>query len=114
MSNQTTPHAVDARSSISSVHRPQMIGELGGRVEHRMGRMGDAFGLYKMLHARAQWTARACRPARLNDRYMQVKVSHQAASIMWLRSTRRLCSLFPLRRHGVAKRRQPRLSCWEA
>jgi 2-polyprenyl-3-methyl-5-hydroxy-6-metoxy-1,4-benzoquinol methylase len=43
--------------------------------------MGDAFGLYKMLHAEGPMTcAQLANAARLNERYLREWLSHQAAS----------------------------------
>jgi 2-polyprenyl-3-methyl-5-hydroxy-6-metoxy-1,4-benzoquinol methylase len=77
MSNQTP--AVDETKLNQFIG--QMLGDLGGASSIAMVRMGDAFGLYKMLQAKGPMTcAQLANAARLNERYLREWLSHQAAS----------------------------------
>src|SRR6201996_4590716 len=59
----------------------QMLGDLGGAASVAMVRIGDAFGLYKTLHAKGALTcAELAAESGVNDRYMREWLSHQAAS----------------------------------
>jgi hypothetical protein len=59
----------------------QMLTDLGGAASIAMVRMGDAFGLYKILHAGGPMTAaELAAAAGVNERYLREWLSHQAAS----------------------------------
>ena len=79
MSIQTTPPAVDETKLNQFIG--QMLGDLGGASSIAMVRMGDAFGLYKILHAEGPMTCvQLASAARLNERYLREWLSHQTAS----------------------------------
>ena len=59
----------------------QMLGDLGGAMSVALVRMGDALGLYRMLHEKGAMTPRELADAaRVDERYLREWLSHQAAS----------------------------------
>ena len=59
----------------------QMLSDLGGAASIGLVRIGDALGLYKILHARGAMTAgELAVAAGVNERYLREWLSHQAAS----------------------------------
>jgi 2-polyprenyl-3-methyl-5-hydroxy-6-metoxy-1,4-benzoquinol methylase len=59
----------------------QMLGDLGGAASVAMVRMGDALGLYRVLHSKGAMTsAELAREAKVDERYVREWLSHQAAS----------------------------------
>src|SRR5262249_15530908 len=59
----------------------QMLADLGGASSIGLVRMGDAFDLYKTLHANGPMTCDDLDTiARRNERYLLESLSHQAAS----------------------------------
>jgi 2-polyprenyl-3-methyl-5-hydroxy-6-metoxy-1,4-benzoquinol methylase len=59
----------------------QMINDLGGAASVAMVRMGDALGLYKMLHQKGRMTCdELAEAASLHPRYLREWLAHQAAS----------------------------------
>jgi 2-polyprenyl-3-methyl-5-hydroxy-6-metoxy-1,4-benzoquinol methylase len=59
----------------------QMLSDLGGAASIALVRMGDALGLYKILHARGPMTVKElATESRVNERYLREWLSHQAAS----------------------------------
>jgi len=59
----------------------QLLGDLGGAASITMVRMGDALGLYRMLHAKGSMTcAELAKEAGVNQRYLREWLAHQAAS----------------------------------
>src|SRR5271155_2808582 len=59
----------------------QMLSDLGGAASIAMVRIGDALGLYKVLHERGPMTvAEHAAAAGVNERYLREWLSHQAAS----------------------------------
>jgi Rv2258c-like winged HTH domain len=59
----------------------QMLSDLGGAASVALVRIGDALGLYKILHQRGPMTvAELAAAAGVNERYLREWLSHQAAS----------------------------------
>lgn len=59
----------------------QMLSDLGGASSIAMVRMGDAFGLYKMLLDKGPMTSvELAKAAKVDERYLREWLSHQAAS----------------------------------
>lgn len=59
----------------------QMLADLGGASSIAMVRMGDAFGLYKMLLDKGPMTSvELAKLAKVDERYLREWLSHQAAS----------------------------------
>src|SRR5215813_10513424 len=59
----------------------QMLADLGGASSIALVRMGDAFDLYKTLHAKGPMTcAELAKIAKVNERYLREWLSQQAAS----------------------------------
>jgi SAM-dependent methyltransferase len=59
----------------------QMLGDLGGASSIAMVRIGDALGLYRLLHANGAMTcADLAKEAGVSERYLREWLSHQAAS----------------------------------
>src|SRR5437763_12613259 len=59
----------------------QMLSDLGGANSVALVRMGDALGLYKILHAKGPMTVdELAEAAAVNRRYLREWLSHQAAS----------------------------------
>ena len=59
----------------------RMLGDLGGAASVPMVRMGDALGLYRVLHAQGPMTCgELAREAKVHERYLREWLSHQAAS----------------------------------
>jgi SAM-dependent methyltransferase len=59
----------------------QMLSDLGGAASIAMVRIGDALGLYKIMHERGPMTvAELAAAAGVNERYLREWLSHQAAS----------------------------------
>jgi SAM-dependent methyltransferase len=59
----------------------QMLSDLGGAASIALVRIGDALGLYKILHARGPMTVmELAAAAGVNQRYLREWLSHQAAS----------------------------------
>jgi 2-polyprenyl-3-methyl-5-hydroxy-6-metoxy-1,4-benzoquinol methylase len=59
----------------------QMLSDLGGAASVALVRIGDALGLYEILHARGPMTVdELAGAARVNERYLREWLSHQAAS----------------------------------
>jgi len=58
----------------------QMLSDLGGAASIALVRIGDALGLYKILHARGPMTVEElAAEAGVNERYLREWLSHQAA-----------------------------------
>ena len=59
----------------------QMLGDLGGAMSVALVRMGDALGLYRILHDKGAMTSRELADAAsVDERYLREWLSHQAAS----------------------------------
>lgn len=59
----------------------QMLGDLGGASSVAMVRLGEAFGLYRTLHAKGPMTSvELAQAAGVDERYLREWLSHQAAS----------------------------------
>ena len=59
----------------------QILSDLGGASSVALVRMGDALGLYKILHSKGAMTsAELARAAKVDERYLREWLSHQAAS----------------------------------
>ena len=59
----------------------QMLSDLGGAASVALVRIGDALGLYKILHERGLMTVvELAAAAGVNERYLREWLSHQAAS----------------------------------
>jgi SAM-dependent methyltransferase len=59
----------------------QMLGDLGGASSIAMVRIGDALGLYRLLHANGAMTCTdLAKEAGVSERYLREWLSHQAAS----------------------------------
>jgi len=59
----------------------QMLGDLGGASSIAMVRLGDALGLYEILHTNGSMTCEElAKAAKVNERYLREWLSHQAAS----------------------------------
>jgi 2-polyprenyl-3-methyl-5-hydroxy-6-metoxy-1,4-benzoquinol methylase len=59
----------------------QMLSDLGGAASIGLVRIGDALGLYRILHARGPMTVgELAAEAGVNERYLREWLSHQAAS----------------------------------
>jgi 2-polyprenyl-3-methyl-5-hydroxy-6-metoxy-1,4-benzoquinol methylase len=59
----------------------QILNDLGGAVSLALVRMGDALGLYKILHQKGPMTAgELAAEAGVNERYLREWASHHAAS----------------------------------
>ena len=59
----------------------QMLSDLGGAASVAMVRMGDALGLYKILHKQGGMTCETlAAKAGVHERYLREWLSHQAAS----------------------------------
>ncbi|MGD9508726.1 MAG: class I SAM-dependent methyltransferase, partial [Geminicoccaceae bacterium] len=59
----------------------QMLGDLGGAMSVALVRMGDALGLYRMLHDKGAMTSHELADAAgVDERYLREWLSHQAAS----------------------------------
>lgn len=59
----------------------QMLGDLGGAASVAMVRMGDALGLYRILHEKGSMTCdELAKAAGVSARYLREWLSHQSAS----------------------------------
>lgn len=59
----------------------QMLSDLGGAASVSLVRIGEAFGLYKILHTQGAMTvSELAAEAGVNERYLREWLSHQAAS----------------------------------
>jgi hypothetical protein len=59
----------------------QMLSDLGGAASIALVRIGDALGLYKILHAKGPMTVKQMAgESGVNERYMREWLSHQVAS----------------------------------
>src|ERR1700712_4009036 len=59
----------------------QMLSDLGGASSVAMVRLGDALGLYKIIHDDGPMTSmELARAAKVDERYLREWLSHQAAS----------------------------------
>ena len=59
----------------------QMLSDLGGAASISLVRIGDALGLYKIIHERGPMTvAELAAASGVHERYLREWLSHQAAS----------------------------------
>ncbi|WP_236033348.1 class I SAM-dependent methyltransferase [Belnapia mucosa] len=74
-----TPRAIDNAKLQQFIGK--MLGDLGGAASVPLVRMGDALGLYRILHTRGPMTcAELAQQAKVHERYLLEWLSHQAAS----------------------------------
>jgi len=81
MPKQATPAAGALDQNKLNQFIGQMLSDLGGASSIALVRMGEAFGLYKALHAKGPMTsAELAKVAKVNERYLREWLSQQAAS----------------------------------
>lgn len=79
MSKAQIANSVDEDKLGAFVGR--MLADLGGASSTALVRMGDALGLYKILHAKGPMTSdELAKAAKVNPRYLREWLSHQACS----------------------------------
>jgi SAM-dependent methyltransferase len=80
MADQAPPSAKVDENKLNQFIN-QMLADLGGASSVALVRMGDALGLYQILHAKGPMTCdQLAKTASVHERYLREWLSHQAAS----------------------------------